>query len=46
MVDVLQLFFDDLRVDLRGGNICMTQHFLNGAQVRTVLQQMHRKRMS
>ena len=42
-VDVLQLLADDLGVDLGGGDVGVSQHFLNGAQVGPVLQQVGRK---
>ena len=35
-VYIFQLLIRQLRINLRGGNIGMTQHFLHRAQVRTV----------
>ena len=43
MVDILQLFIDNMRIDLRGGNIRMTKHLLNGMKVSAVFQQVCRK---
>lgn len=36
----------DVRVDLRGCNVCMTKHFLNRAQVCTAFKQVRGKRMT
>ena len=46
LIDVLEVLFDDVRVDLRRGNVCVAQHLLNGAQVGTVFEQMHGKRVA
>ena len=43
LIYILQLVFDHMGIDLGGRNIRMTQHFLNGPEVCTVFQQMHRK---
>ena len=34
------------QINLRSGNIGMSQHFLNASYIRTILQHMHSKRMS
>jgi hypothetical protein len=34
-----------LSVDLRGGNVCVPEQFLDDAQVRAICQQMGRERM-
>ena len=46
VVNVLELFFNKLRVDLRGTDIGVSEHFLDGTQVRPVLQQMSREGMA
>ena len=46
VIDILQTLLDNLRIDLGGGDVRMAQHFLNGAQIRPVFQQMHRKGMA
>ena len=43
MVDCLQILLYQLRVDLRGGNVAVAEHLLNGMQVRAIFQQMRRK---
>ena len=45
-VNVLELFFDEVRIDLRGRNIGVTQHFLNRMEIRAVLEQMRCERMA
>ena len=39
-VDVVQTFVGDMRVDLRGGNVGVAEHGLDGAQVGAVLQEV------
>ena len=46
LIDVLEVLFDDMRVDLRRGNVRVAQHLLNGAQVRAVFEQVHGKRVA
>ena len=46
MVDIVELLFDNLRVDLGGRDIGMTQHFLDRTQICSVLQQMYGKRVA
>ena len=43
VVDVLELLFYDVGIDLGGGDIRVAQHLLDGAQVRAVFQQVRRK---
>ena len=40
VIDCLEILRDKLRIDLRGGNIAVAEQFLNGAQIRAVLQQV------
>ena len=46
VIDVLKLVFHNMGIDLGGGDIRVTQHLLNGVQVRAVFQKMHCKTMS
>ena len=46
LIDVLEVLFHNVRIDLRGGNVRMAEHFLNGAQIRAVFQQVHGKGMA
>ena len=46
VIDILELFADEGRIDLRRGDVRMTEHFLNGMDIRTVFQQMCRERMA
>ena len=46
VIDILELFADEVRIDLRRGDVRMTEHFLNGMDIRTVFQQMCRERMA
>lgn len=43
VVDRLQILLDQLRIDLRGGNVAVSKHLLNGAQISTIFKQMRRK---
>ena len=43
MVNILQLLFYNMCVDLCGGNVCVAQHLLNRVQVCPVFQQMRSK---
>ena len=43
VIHSLQILFDELCIDLSGGNIAVTQHFLNRPEIRSVLEQMRRK---
>ena len=43
VVDRLQILLDQLRIDLRGGNVAVSKHLLNGAQISTIFKQMSRK---
>ena len=40
LIDVLQVLFDDVGIDLRRGDVRVAEHLLNGAQVRAVFEQM------
>src|SRR5688572_4999962 len=46
VVDITHPLFEDVRVDLCGGQVRVPQHHLNGAQVGTALQQVRGKRVS
>lgn len=46
VIDILELFADEVRIDLRRGDVRMTEHFLNGMDIRTVFQQMCRELMA
>ena len=46
VVDILELLFDKLGVDLRGGDVGVAEHFLNGAEVRAVFEQVRRERVA
>ena len=46
VIDILELFADEVRIDLRRGDVRMTEHFLNGMDIRPVFQQMRRERMA
>ena len=39
LVHVLELLFDELRIDLRGADIRMAEHFLDRTDIRAVFQQ-------
>lgn len=39
----LQLLLDHMSVYLGGGDVCVSQHLLNGAQVSAIFQQMYRE---
>lgn len=41
-----QPFLIDVRIDLRGTDVCMSQHFLDHTQIRSIFQQMAGKRMT
>ena len=43
VVNVLELLFDYLGIDLRGGYIGMAEHLLNGSEVSAVFKQMSGK---
>ena len=43
VIDILQLLLDQMGVNLGGGNICVSQHLLNGTQIRAIFQKMGRK---
>ena len=43
VVDCLQVLLNQLRVDLRGGNVAVAEHLLDGAQISAVFKQMGRK---
>ena len=43
VVDRLQILLDQLRIDLRGGNVAVAEHLLDGAQISAVFKQMGRK---
>ena len=45
-MDLPQMILGDMGVDLRGRDIDMAQHDLNGAQVSAAFQQMSGKRVS
>ena len=45
VVYVLQLLIDDLRIYLGGGDVRMSQHFLDRGQIGAVLQKMGGKGM-
>src|SRR5688572_24641096 len=45
VVDVAHPLFEDVRVDLRGGQIRVTEHQLNGPQIGATLEQVRGKRM-
>ncbi len=46
VVDVFELFFHHLGVDLGGGDIRVAQHFLDGAEVRAVFQKVGGERVA
>ena len=46
IVDRFQILPDQLRVNLRGRNIAVPQHFLNGLEIRTVFQKVCGKAMA
>ena len=46
LIDVFEVLFHNMRVDLRRGNVRVAQHLLNGAQVRTVFEQVHGERVA
>ena len=46
VIDVVKLLFQHMGVNVGRGNIRMAQHFLNGTQIRTVLQQVNSKGMA
>lgn len=39
-IDALERLFHDLRINLRGGDIAVAEHLLQGMQVRAVFEQM------
>ena len=43
MIDVLEVLLDELGIDLRGRNIAVTEHLLNGAEVCAVFKQVRRE---
>jgi hypothetical protein len=45
-IHLMQALLHNMRIDLCGGNIRMTEHVLQGAQVYTPFEQMGRKRMA
>jgi hypothetical protein len=45
LIHRLQALLHDVRINLRGSHIGMTEHELQGAQIRSALQQMRGKRM-
>ena len=42
-INLLQTFFDDVGINLRGRNIRVAQHHLHGAQVRAAIEQVRGK---
>lgn len=46
VIDILELLADEVRIDLRRGDVRVTEHFLNGVDIRAVFQQMRRERMA
>ena len=36
----LEILLDQLRIDLRRGNVAVSEHLLNGPEIRAVFQQM------
>src|SRR5438270_13895372 len=46
IIDLLQPRPRDMRVDLRGGDVRMAKHQLDGSEIRSVLQEMRGERMS
>ena len=46
LIDVFELALDHMGVDLGGGNVRVTQHLLDGPQVRSVFQQVDSKGMA
>ena len=45
-VNILQLLLDQLGVNLRGADVRVAQHFLDGAEIRPVFQKMRRERVA
>ena len=45
IVDAAHALLEDVRVDLRRGQIGVTEHHLNGAQIGAALEQMRRERV-
>ena len=45
VIDVLELFFDKLGIDLGGRDIRVAEHLLNGVNVSAVLQQVRGERV-
>ena len=45
-MDVDDLPFVDMRVDLGGGDVCVSEHLLNRADLRAVRQQVSREAVS
>lgn len=45
-MDFFEVLVGDVGVDLRGGDICVAKHSLNGAKVGAINQQISRKRVS
>ena len=43
VVDSLQILLDQLRIDLRGGNVAVAEHLLDRAKICTVFEQMRRE---
>ena len=46
LVHVLELLFDELRIDLRGTDVRVAEHFLDRTDIRAVFQQVRGKRMT
>lgn len=45
-IHLMQVLLRNMRIDLRGGNIRMPEHVLQGAQVYATFEQMGRKRVT
>ena len=45
VVDLFQAFLQDVRVNLSGRNVAVTQHELDGAQVGAPFEQVRRERV-
>src|SRR2546423_9435948 len=46
LMHATQILAIDVRVDLRGRNVDVAEHFLNGSQIGTTLEQMGRERVT
>ena len=46
VVNILELLADQMRINLRRGDVRMAEHFLNGVDIGTIFQQMCREGMT